>query len=82
MPNQTEVECYFKSSDLEKLCKQGNDILINFLASYAPGKIPEFTITASVFNHSGKKVTVEGMLTDVESSGGSSASGCPQPCSG
>ncbi len=80
MPNQTKVECYFKSSELEKLCKQGKDIIINFKADYLPGKSPEFTITASVFKKNGKETAIQGMLTDADNSGGGTTSGCPTPC--
>jgi hypothetical protein len=78
MPNQTEIECYFRSSDLEKLCKKGKDIIVNFKATYLPGKPPEFEISASVLRKSDKITTVKGMLKGDDGSG--TTDGCPSPC--
>jgi hypothetical protein len=76
MPNETQIECYFKSADLAKLCQGSKDIVINIKATYTPGKMPTFDISASAFKKGGK--TAKAM--PLGDSGGGSTPGCPVPC--
>jgi hypothetical protein len=82
MPNETQIECYFKSSTLADLCKKGEDIIINFNVSFPPSKSPEFKISAAVFKKGVKTGKVGGVipLGDSGGSGGGGTTGCPSPC--
>ncbi|HVZ96640.1 MAG TPA: hypothetical protein VG847_07180 [Chitinophagaceae bacterium] len=80
MPNQTEIECYFKSSELAALCKKGKDIIINFKATYPPGKSPKFEISASAYKGSEKSSVKGSLLGGGDDSGSGGTTGCPQPC--
>lgn len=77
MPNETQIECYFKSADLAALCKGTEDIVINFKASYPPGSQPKFEISAAALKHGSKsgKVVKPMPLAD-----GTGTTGCPTPC--
>ena len=78
MPNETQIECYFKSSDLAEICKKSKDIVINFKASYPPGAPPKFEITVNAFTR-GKKtgpISKSAPLGD----GTPGGTGCPKPC--
>ncbi len=79
MPNETQIECYFKSSELAALCKTSKDIVINFKASYLPGKAPTFEISAAGFTK-GAKAGKSGKHMIMADSGGGSVGGCPTPC--
>ena len=74
MPNETQIECYFKSSEIAALCKISKDIVIKFKASYPPGKPPVFEISAAGFTRGAKT-----RKTLIMADGGSSG-GCPKPC--
>ena len=79
MPNETQIECYFKSAELAKLCQGSKDIVINFKATYPPGAQPRFEISASVFKKGTKAVKpVKAMPLGDGTTGGTS--GCPTPC--
>ena len=80
MPNQTEIECFFKSSELAALCKQGKDIVINFKAIYPAGKASVFEISASVYQKQDKKNSIKGALLGGSGSGSGGTTGCPLPC--
>lgn len=80
MPNQTKIECFFKSSELAQLCKQGKDIIINFTASYPADAKPTFEISASVYKKGTKKASAQGMLLGGDDSGSGGTAGCPVPC--
>lgn len=80
MPNQTEIECFFKSSELAALCKQGKDIVINFKATYPAGKTSMFEISASVYKKPGKNNSIKGTLLGDGDSGLGGTTGCPLPC--
>ena len=78
MPNEIQIECYFKSSDMAALCKAGKDIIINFKASYPPDAPPTFKISANSYTkgaRSGKSIK-SATLAD----GSPPAGGCPKPC--
>ncbi len=80
MPNETQIECYFKSADLIKLCQGTKDIVINIKATYTPGKMPKFDISASPFKKSSKSgKTIKAMPLGGDTTGGSTT-GCPSPC--
>jgi len=72
MPNETQIECYFKSSELAALCKTSK-------ASYLPGKAPTFEISAAGFTK-GAKAGKSGKHMIMADSGGGSVGGCPTPC--
>ena len=78
MPNETQIECYFKSSELAELCRKGKDIIINFKASYPPDAPPKFEITANVFTR-GKK-TGKSVKSAPLGDGTPGGTGCPKPC--
>ena len=81
MPNQTQIECYFKSSELAALCKTSKDIVINFKASYLPGKYPTFEISAAGFTRRGKAgKSIKSLPLTEGGGGGGSTGGCPKPC--
>ena len=80
MPNQTQIECFFKSSELAALCKQGKDIIINFTATYPPNSKPTFEITANVYKKGTKKASAKGMLAAGDGGSGGGTGGCPMPC--
>jgi hypothetical protein len=74
MPNEIQIECYFKSSEMAALCKRGKDIIINFKASYPPDAKPTFEISANSFK-AGQKPR-PGVAADTTPPAG----GCPKPC--
>lgn len=81
MTNKTEIECYFKSADLAALCVGSTDIVVNFSATYPPGAVPVFLITAGVYKPApavkkSKKSKKPIPLGD----GGGTVPGCPKPC--
>jgi len=78
MPNETQIECYFKSSELAKLCQGSKDIVINFKATYPPDAQPKFEISASVFKKGAKTGTVVKSAPLGDSN--PPAGGCPSPC--
>ena len=82
MPNETQIECYFKSADLAKLCKGSKDIVINFKATYPPGALPKFEITANVFTKSTKagKTAKASLMASSSTTPSSGSGGCPSPC--
>jgi hypothetical protein len=78
MPNEIQIECYFKSSEMAALCKRGKDIIINFKASYPPDSKPTFEIYADSFNKgvkAGKKTKIAVAADTTPTTGG-----CPKPC--
>ena len=78
MPNETQIECYFKSATLADLCKKGEDIVINFQVSFPAGESPKFEITANAFTR-GKKAGKSAKLIPL-GDGGPGGNGCPKPC--
>lgn len=80
MPNETQIECYFKSADLAKLCKGSRDIVINFKATYPPGALPKFEITANVFTKGAKAGKTIKSLLVTKADTLTSVIGCPSPC--
>lgn len=79
MSNKTQIECYFKSADLAKLCKGCEDIVVNFKATYFAGAPPKFEIFASQLKNGIKagKLPKSGPPDDGTSD---SVPGCPTPC--
>ena len=78
MPNETQIECYFKSADMAALCQGTTDIVINFKASYPPDSPPTFEITADGFTEgvsAAKSITSTAAPTSNPPVGG-----CPKPC--
>lgn len=63
--NEFQTECFFKSSELAELCKQGKDIIVTVTVSYPPGTPPTFDIKADVHKPADHVGTVIG---------------CPSPC--
>lgn len=81
MPNETQIECYFKSADLAKLCKGSTDIIINFKATYPPGALPKYEISAKVFTKGAKAgKTAKAALMASSSEIPPPTDGCPSPC--
>ena len=78
MPNETQIECYFKSAEMAKLCKAGDDIVIHFKASYPPDSPPTFTISADSYTKGVKKG--KSVKSSAPSGPGFQAGGCPTPC--
>lgn len=64
MPNELQIECYFKSEDLAVLCQGSTDIVVKITVSYPPDAPPVFEITADALN----KLESEPV------------NGCPYPC--
>lgn len=81
MPNQTQIECYFKSADLAKLCKGSEDIVINFKATYPAGAMPKYEISAKAFTKGAKAgKTAKSALMASSSAPLPPTNGCPSPC--
>ena len=80
MPNETQIECYFKSADLVKLCQGAKDIVINIKATYTPGKMPKFDISASPFKKGAKSGKAVKSMPLGDGTSGGSTTGCPTPC--
>lgn len=80
MPNETQIECYFKSSELAKLCQGTKDIVINIKKTYTPGKWPTFDISAAAFKKGGKTGKALKAMPPGDGTTGGSTPGCPAPC--
>jgi hypothetical protein len=79
MPNETLIECYFKSADLLKLCQTSKDIVINVTATYTPGKMPKITVSAAAYKKAAKSGKSAKAMPLGDGTGGS-VPGCPAPC--
>jgi|GEM_PF-1365650 len=87
MANQHQIECFFKSADLAKLCKSTKDIIITVNVSYSEGVAPTFDISASAWTPVTKKAAPPKKGAKVKTmalSGGDPTPppvpGCPAPC--
>ncbi len=74
MPNQLEVNCYFKSEELEKLCKGTRDIVVKITVLFPPEKEPVFEVIAQGLNDS-KKESLAALTAPPPP-----VPGCPYPC--
>ena len=77
MPNQLEVNCYFKSEDLAKLCEHTQDVLVKISVSYPPEAPPVFEIRAQGLNGSKKESLGAHALHPTLPP---PVDGCPTPC--
>lgn len=79
MSNKNQIECYFKSNELAKLCKGCEDIVIHYKATYYANAPTKFEIFATQLNGTAKK----GKSVKPGPLGGSGSDvvpGCPTPC--
>ncbi len=74
MPNQLEVNCYFKSEELGKLCEGTKDITVRITVSFPPEKEPVFEVIAQGL-HDSKKESLFALAAAP-----SPVPGCPYPC--
>ncbi|HEY5406982.1 MAG TPA: hypothetical protein VIJ92_07840 [Ginsengibacter sp.] len=79
MPNETQIECFFKSSELAKLCQGCKDVVVKFKATYTEGKIPTFEISASSYKKGAKSGKGLKAMPLQDGTDGS-IPGCPTPC--
>ena len=85
MANETQIECFFKSAELAKLCQGTKDIVVNIKVTYSEGKVPTFNISASalptVTKKAGKpKKGVKSMDLFEGDPPPPPVTGCPSPC--
>ena len=80
MTNETKIECYFRSADLAELCKNCDDIVIHFIATYPPDQSPKFQISARKYSRSKEGGAVAKSLVTGTTNMQQSVPGCPWPC--
>ena len=85
MANETQIECFFKSADLAKLCQGTKDIVVNIKVTYSENVAPTFVISASALPPAKKKAgpAKKGVKSMALSDGGPTpppVPGCPSPC--
>lgn len=79
MSNKTQIECYFKSADLAKLCKGCEDIVVHFRVSYHADAPPKFEIFASQLK-GGVKAGKSLKYAATGDGTSDTVPGCPTPC--
>lgn len=75
MPNEIQIECYFKSAEIAKLCEGSEHIIVYFKSSFGPGSTPTFEISADSFMEEASA----GKSVKLAARAGDRAAGCPTP---
>ncbi len=74
MANQLEVNCYFKSGELGKLCEGTKDVVVKITVSFPPEEAPVFKVIADGL-HDSKKESLAAQAAPPPP-----VPGCPYPC--